>query len=131
VRLITPGVLVIQAHDTKELSLLKAWPAAAVGAMVPGGAVRFTHDPSAGTTPWQRLTLSPAADARLARVGGLTGAQQSEELRQLEALAAPPPAVTVTAPAAAAASGPETDPIDRLAAWLLQQAQIAPSGAGN
>ena len=57
-----------------------------------------------------------------------TAAQQSEELRQLEWLAAPPPAPVV---AAAEVETSTADPVDRLAAWLLQQAQIPapPPGA--
>ena len=55
-------------------------------------------------------------------------------LTVLVALAAAPPAPTVVTPAAAApaaATSGESDPIDRLAAWLLQQAQVAPAAPGH
>lgn len=131
VRLITPGVLVIQAHGASELAPLTTWPATAVAALMPATALRFTHDPGAGATPWQRLTVIGTTDARLARVGGATSAQQTEEVRQLDALAAPPPAVTVAAPVTAVQAASDVDPVDRLAAWLLQQAQVQPSVTGH
>ena len=125
VRSITPNVFVMQAHDVKELASLAEWPGPAIGALVPPTGARFVHDPSAGPELWQRLTIGRGRDGRLARLGGLSAAQQNEELLQLEALATPPVAVAapvaeVTAPAGAA--GP--DPAARLAAWLLQQANL-------
>lgn len=128
VRLITPGVLVIQGHDFPDFEVMTAWTASAVAALVPETAVRFTHDPAAGSRPWQRLSVHMPPDGRIARIGGLTAPQQSEELRQLEGLAAPPPAPVVAAPEAGASTA---DPVDRLAAWLLQQAQVPapPPGA--
>lgn len=126
VRLITPGVLVIQGHDVNELSLLSVWPATAIAALMPETATRFTHDPAAGAAPWQRLSVVGSPEARMARIGGLTSAQQVEEVRQLTALATPPPAAAV-APTAATPASAEADAVDRLAAWLLQQAQLSPS----
>jgi len=128
VRLITPGVLVIQGYDVPDFEAVTTWPATAVAALVPETAVRFTHDPAAGSRPWQRLSVHMPPDGRLARIGGLTAAQQSEELRQLEWLTVPPPAPVVAAPVVEASTA---DPVDRLASWLLQQAQIPapPPGA--
>lgn len=122
-RLITPGVLVLQAHDVKDLEVVANWPAAAVGALVPIWAARFTHDPAAGPESWQRMTVHLSRDWRIKRIGGLTSAQQHEELAQLQALAsqpAPPVAATTPVPATSA----DVDPADRLAAWLLQQANL-------
>ena len=137
VRLITPGVLVTQVHDPKDLTTFVAWPTTAVAAVLPPTAIRFVHDPSAGAHPWQRLSVTGTAEARLARVGGWTGAQQSEETRQLEALAAAPaPAATVASTETPVAPVPaqhglDGDPVDRLAAWLLQQAQLPAAAAGH
>jgi len=127
VRLITPSALVIQACDAAELDMLSDWPGMAVGALVPESAARFVHDPAAGSEPWQRLKIQIPSEARIARVNGLTAAQQKEELHQLQMLASPPRAAAATdAPAGAAA-----EPADRLAAWLLQQAGLTspPQGA--
>jgi hypothetical protein len=128
VRLITPGVLVIQGYDFPDFEVMTAWPATAVAALVPETAVRFTHDPAAGARSSQRLSVQMPPEARIARIGGLTAPQQSDELRQLEELAAPPPAPAVAAHVVEASTA---DPVDRLAAWLLQQAQVPapPTGA--
>lgn len=121
VRLITPSVFVMQACDAGALDVLGDWPGTAVGALVPEGAARFVHDPSAGAESWQRLTVQVAADARVGRVGGLSAAQQQDELRQLQALAAAPSAPKPADP------GTTVEPADRLAAWLLQQAGLPAS----
>lgn len=123
VRLITPGVLVMQAHDVDALLLFAGWPGTAVAAILPAAAARFTHDPSAGREIWQRLSVAIDPAAQIARVGGLTAAQQKEELHQLSMLAARPAAPLPPAGAAAEGSG---DPADRLASWLLQQAGLTP-----
>jgi hypothetical protein len=129
VRLITPSVLVIQGYDFKDFEVLSAWPATAVAALVPDTAVRFTHDPAGGSRTWQRISVHLPPDPRVRRLGGLTAAQQSEELLQLESLAAPPPAPMVAPASEAAASA--ADPVDRLAAWLLQQAQVPSPAPGD
>lgn len=128
VRLITPDVLVIQAHDISELEALAAWPGTAVGAILPSSAVRFVHDPSAGAASWQRLTVQLPRELRLARLGGFTAAQQRDELRQLEILAARPPSATPVVSSTHTSAG---DRADRLAAWLLQQANLTPPAAGD
>ena len=127
VRLITPGVLVMQEHDADALLLFAGWPGAAVAAILPAAAARFTHDPSAGRESWQRLTVAIDPAAQIARVGGLTAAQQKEELHQLSTLASRPAAPA--APAAEINAAASSDPADRLASWLLQQAGLTPPGA--
>lgn len=120
VRLITPGVFVSQTHDLEEIAPLVSWPGAAVCALMPPTGGRFVHDPAAGRALWQRLTVRQARDGRLARLGGLSAAQQEEEILQLEALAArPSPAGSVTLPEDAG-----SDRADRLAAWLLRQVSL-------
>jgi hypothetical protein len=134
VRLITPQTYVMQTAETSEVRRLIAWDGAGIAAVVPDSAARFVHDPSAGPELWDRLSVShvPEGEPRRA-IGSLSAAQQAEELRQLRALARRPPA---SVPAAAVASGaPEAvaaatsapepaEPVDKLAAWLLSQADM-------
>jgi hypothetical protein len=135
VRLLTPGVLVVQAHDEAELDVLSRWRGPAVAAIVSGSAARFVHHPEAGPEPWQRLTILSGADERRTRLGGLTAAQQNEELRQLQALAAGP-AIAAAANPTPVAAGPSADDstmvaADRLAAWLLQHAALPTAAPGK
>ena len=121
VTLITPGVFVIQTDDIAACEQVAHWPGTAVAAVVPAGCATFVHDPSAGPEMWQRLKLAYVPQGRLDRVGGLSGFQQSETLRQLDALARRPAA----GDAAAGDVGAEST--DRLAAWLLHQAGLTDS----
>jgi hypothetical protein len=123
VRLITPGVTVIQTDDPLELAALSATPGPGIAALMPEGAAKFVHAPG-GSTLHERLTVSfiPETEPRKA-IGGISAFQQVEELRQLAALA-----TSVQAPAAAAEKpavvGPEMDEAGQLAAWLIHQAKI-------
>ena len=147
VRLVTPGVLVLQAHDLSELQRLAGASCPAVGALVPLWAVRFVHDPAAGPECWQRMSVHHARDWRIKRVGPFGPEQQQEELAQLEALARVPrivpPALAGAAFPGGDATGASATPdepggrtgasstdsrapdIERLAAWLLQQANLS------
>jgi hypothetical protein len=59
-------------------------------------------------------------------IGGVSGAQQAEELRQLKALTRKSEA---PAPAAAGSGMPvAAGPADKLAAWLLSQADLSDLG---
>jgi hypothetical protein len=129
VRLITPDVLVVQAHEFAELTTLAGWPGPAVGALVPAAAARFVHAPGAGPHVWQRTMLHQAAQPHRVRVGGFSPWQQAEELRQLETLAAHPPAATAVRDASSPTAA--ADPADHLAAWLLRQADLAAPGVGG
>jgi hypothetical protein len=125
VRLITPGTFVLQTHDGTGLDRLAPWDGPGIAAWMPESAARFSHDPSAGDTPAERITVDHMPDEKAVRpVSGTSVFQQTEELKQLELLgtaglsaaAAPAPAA-LAAPAVAA-------PADKLAAWLLQQADL-------
>lgn len=122
VRLITPAVFVIQAHDPSELERFWDWPRAGIGAVLPASTARFTHDPAAGQALWQRMTVTSLPAAPKTAVAGFSATQLLEELRQLEALAARPPVQHESPARVAAENTPAVDPVDRLAAWLLQQA---------
>lgn len=123
VRLITPGTYVTQTNDASALAAFAAFDGPGIAAIVGDGAARFVHDPSRGANLAQRLTVSymPPRDPRLT-IGGLSGHQQAQELQQLRALQAlPAPEQPAAAPAAAA---PPAAPADKLAAWLLSQADL-------
>lgn len=135
-RLITPGVFVMQTCDPADVAKLAKIEGPAIVALVPEGCATFTHDPAAGDTLAARLSVTTLPDEVPAqRVGRASAFQQAEELGWLRMLvnttkpaAAPPLADTVVA------SEPEaTEPVpdgagptdtDRLAAWLLQQADL-------
>ena len=123
VRLITPGVVVIQSDDPADLAALAATPGPAIAALMPEGAARFVHG-TAGKTLGQRLEVKslPEKEPRRA-LGGISAFQQAEELSQLKALSAP------AEPAAPRNGGkPEEgmvmDEAGQLAAWLIHQAKL-------
>lgn len=126
VRLVSPGVLVVQTVDPSGLEAVAASAGPAVAALVPESAAAFVHDPAGGPAIADRLTVErmPAEPPR-ARLGGQSAFQQAEDLRQLETLAAGRPAVT------AAAAGQSAQPADRLAAWLLARTDLSNLEPGN
>ncbi len=121
-RLITPGVFVQQASNANELGRFLAFAGPGIAALVESEAALFVHDPAAGTTTWERLTITRPSSPPRRSMSGLSAAQLTEELRHLDALATPPS--LPTSATADAASAPPADPADRLAAWLLRQAQV-------
>ena len=127
VRLITPGTFVMQTTEAADFGRLAAFEGPGVGALVPNSAAQFVHDPAAGSETWERLAVSHVPEKKPRQsVGGRSGFQQAEELKQLAALASRP-----AAGAAATADGERapalSDPVDKLAAWLLTQADLSDS----
>jgi hypothetical protein len=130
VRLITPGTFVLQTNTVADLDDFGAFDGPGVAAILGDDAARFSHDPTRGAHLAQRLTVSylPDRDPRLT-IGGLSGSQQAEELRQLRALqAAPAPVQTADGTAAPGPSDVPVAPADKLAAWLLSQADVSDLG---
>jgi hypothetical protein len=133
VRLITPGVFVVQSHNANGLDRFAAWDGPGVAALMPETAARFVHDPAAGSAASDRLTIgSLPADDPTRPVGGISVRQQLEELQQLAALGAGPGTVAVEraevatgAPVGTTAVDAPADPVDKLAAWLLNQADLS------
>lgn len=129
VRLITPATFVMQTTSVDEIARVAETGAPAIAALVAEGCAHFVHDPAAGRDAWQRLVVKsrPKVEPRHA-IGGISVAQQADELRLLDALAKAPPTPSSgegkdpLAPAGRDADAP-VDPVDRLAAWLLQQVQ--------
>ncbi len=118
-RLVTPGVFVQQTVEETGLDAFSAWEGTAVAGLLPKGAVTFVHDPAAGETTYERFTtLDLPKEIRKRAIGGISTAQQAEDLHLLEALA------VVPSPTGEAAS----DPAGKLSAWLLSQANLAGDG---
>ena len=127
-RLVTPGVLVIQS-DRVGIERLAVNNGPGIVALLEGEVVHFVHDPTAGPATWQRLTISrkPAAEPKT-RIGSWSAWQQRDEMRHLEALALQPalPEGTVSA----AIGGGGADATQRLADWLLEQAELDTAAKG-
>jgi hypothetical protein len=121
VRLVTPRTFVAQGGDGAALSRLASWSGPGITAVLAGGA-RFVHDPAVNGGLAARLTIAelPPLDPKR-RAGPFTVAQQREELDQLKALQSAASAASSTA----VPSPTEASAADRLAAWLLQQADLA------
>lgn len=168
VRLITPGVLVVQADDISAVAAVAEAKVPAIAALVGPDAARFTHAPGGGNV-WQRLSVTHLPEQELrGRIGSFTSHQQVHELAWLRQLATAPEPVAlvaerVDAPVAAtdperearrpdvapagatsrpeppstgapgagaeaAIAAPAADPVDRLAAWLLSEAELTGTG---
>ncbi|MHC5011930.1 MAG: hypothetical protein ACYTG6_13460, partial [Planctomycetota bacterium] len=98
VRLISPGVFVMQTREEADIDRVAAWEGPGIAALVPEDAACFVHDPAAGPDLWDRVRIGHLPDGeRRRRVGGLSAFQQSDQLRQLRALAARPPALAAPA----------------------------------
>jgi hypothetical protein len=126
VRLITPGTFVMQTHDGTGLERLAAWSGPGVAAWMPESAARFVHDPEASGLTVDHVPENPPKHS----VGGSSPSQQLEELRQLESLATPAAVAASAEPTAPAAHRSPPQPAaenaaaDKLAAWLLAQADL-------
>jgi hypothetical protein len=114
---------VAQTTDEAVVRRLASWDGPGIVGLMPGNTARFVHDPAAGTALAARLVIDeiPSLDHRK-RTGGFSVAQQHEELEQLRALQA---AAAVAGEPAVPAAAASADPADKLAAWLLQQADLS------
>jgi hypothetical protein len=124
-RLISPSTFVLQTEDVTGIERFLGWDGPAVAALLPGAAARFVHDPARGSAPWDRLEIIsvPETPPRKA-IGGLSPLQQGEELELLRSLATRPAGVAAAAaPVIAVAAA--ADPVDKLAAWLIGQADLS------
>ena len=120
----------MQTTNAEDVDSLANWGGAGVAAIVPESAARFAHDPGVGALPTERIRIVELPeDQRRRPVGGVSVKQQSEELLQLRSLAGQmgAPAAGAAEPAAAAVPA-SSDPADKLAAWLLSQADLKDLG---
>ena len=123
VRLITPGLVVIQTDEPADLAPLEAASGPGVVALMPAGAAKFLHVPG-GKTLGQRLEVKHLPEKEPKRgLGSISAFQQAEELRQLASLSAP---VELVAPVNGDKPqlGAPMDEAGQLAAWLIHQAKI-------
>ncbi len=130
VRLITPSTFVLQTADETGLDRFTAAEGPAVAALLPESAARFIHDPARGMGPGERLEVLYLPEGQPKQpVGGISVRQQSDELEQLRALSTTGAAQAAPAAGAAAAGPVESaaveSPVDKLAAWLLSQADLS------
>ncbi len=124
VRLITPGTFVAQATEVSGLKRLGQWEGPGIGAVVPELAALFVHDPKGGPESIDRLKISYLPeDKRRKPLGGVSVAQQAEEMRQLKALGEAPKAAAVTEE-----KEEPVNPADKLAAWLLTRVDLDDEG---
>jgi hypothetical protein len=124
-RLVTPGVFVQQVREEGELAALGAWRGCGIAALLEHGDVAtFVHDPDAGASLGSCLRIGALPKERPTRpLGGWSAWQLEEGLRHLEALA-----VATGLPLADDNGAVPSDPVDKLAAWLLTQADLSNLG---
>jgi hypothetical protein len=115
-RVISPQVFVQQETGNAKLEAFKAYKGIAVAALLPDTAVNFVHDPSAGSTTYERfVSIAFPSEVRKRAIGGISPAQQAEDYTLLESLSVPPEIAGEAA----------SDPAGKLSAWLLSQTNLA------
>ena len=76
----------------------------------------FVHDPSAGSTTYERfVSITFPKEVRKRAIGGISPAQQAEDYTLLESLSVPPEIAGEAA----------SDPAGKLSAWLLSQTDLS------
>jgi hypothetical protein len=122
VGLVSPRVLVLQTQKPEDLQQLADFDGPGVAALVSEGAATWIHEPGTAL----RIQSAPEAASKQA-VGGISKWQQAEQLEQLQSLAGKRAAAAAPPSGdgqVAAAVPPPSDPVDKLAAWLLTQADL-------
>lgn len=115
-RVISPRVFVQQITGEPDLKAFTAFKGIAVAAFLPETAVSFIHDPSAGSTTYERFaSIAFPSEVRKRPIGGISPAQQAEDYTLLESLSVPPEI----------AGEATSDPAGKLSAWLLSQTNLA------
>lgn len=128
IRLLTPGVTVIQTDDPDDLAALAATPGPGIAALMPEGAARFVHVGGAGKTLDQRLDVKSVPEKDPKRpLGAISVFQQTEELHQLRSLARSIEPAAVEREEGVEEEAPAMDDAGQLAAWLIQQANLSES----
>ncbi|MDH3298858.1 MAG: hypothetical protein OEM96_11340 [Gemmatimonadota bacterium] len=129
-QLLSPRVLVMQTADPTALARVAAMNGPAVVALGTDGLVPFVHDPAAGRCYAERISVQDLPSAEDLPRGDFRQAEDVEHLREL-ATAGSPPSNAAGAPRIAPAQEIHADSVDRLAGWLLEQAQFSSSSAQN
>ena len=120
VSLLSPGVLVGQVHSIAALEVMDQFDGPAAVAIVASESASWMHDPR--RTPPLEIHSKPAAPPQSA-VGPISPWRQEQDLAHLERIGAP---LAGARPATGNGTGTpeEVAPADRLAAWLLKQADV-------
>lgn len=131
-RLVSPNVFVAQTGDVAMLERAREVPGPAMIALVNDSAARFVHDPTNGSKLSARMSVEyvPEDEPRVPR-GPISAFRQAEDLghlRTLIAMAAGEPLAPAAAVGGTNGDEAPAEPADRLAAWLLQQADIPAEG---
>lgn len=118
-RLMAPGTFVMQTEDVAAVDKLANWEGHGIVAIVPPGAATFTYQPDEGKSFSAALKIEFQPDeSNISPLGSLSAQQQVEDLNLLTALtgaAATPQEVS---------EEPPVNPVDQLAAFLLNKANI-------
>lgn len=115
-RVISPQVFVQQETGDGNLEAFANFDGIAVAAFLPDSAVNFVHDPSAGSTTYERfVSVTFPKEVRKRAIGGISPAQQAEDYTLLESLSVPPEIAGKAA----------SDPAGKLSAWLLSQTNLS------
>lgn len=115
-RVISPRVFVQQETGDEKLDAFTRFNGIAVAAYLPATAVSFIHDPSAGSTTYERfVAIQFPNEVRKRQIGGISPAQQAEDYALLESLSVPPEIAGEAA----------SDPAGKLSAWLLSQTDLS------
>ena len=120
--LLTPGAWIGQTGPD-GLEALRRFEGPAVCAVVPETAARFRHEPTLGLT-----VDGEVSEDTVRTIGPLTAWKQLEDLKTLQRFAGIGVPVAESAPGGSNGSSPEAEPADRLAAWLLKQADVPAEG---
>jgi hypothetical protein len=124
-RLISPGVFVAQVSDISILERLNDLLAPVFVAVMSGPEARFIHDPRAGSSMWQRITVSDLPELQIRKsLGNRSSWQQREDVTHLKSLITPP-SLTKSGDSLTTGMSGTTDPAERLTAWLIEQASTA------
>lgn len=127
-RLITPGTYVVQTSDAEDLVAMAAAPHPGIALLFDErreDQARFVHDPEAGESPAERLTIHHMPESP--EVGrGRRSPRWLEELEHLQSLArrGAVPSKPAQEALAGEAAPEEEMPADQLAAWLLSQTDL-------
>jgi hypothetical protein len=124
VRLVTPRTYLMQTDKVSDLREFASYEGCGVAALLPEGAARFVHDPRRGENFWDRVTIDFMPGEPKEAIGGRSIYQQAEELELLRALARKPEPVAVPVPVGGGSPSAPATPEDKLAAWLISQADL-------
>lgn len=123
-QLLSPRVLVVQTTEPAELVSVATTPGPAIAALGTDGLVPFIHDPAGGTCYAERLSVGDLPSADTLPAGDFRQTEDVEHLRELAAARTPVTGSPGSASRGAQADKVDADPVDRLAGWLLQQANL-------